>query len=213
MLPRLMSVFLASVLCVFSSASRAADLVLADGGKSDYQIVLADNASPSTRHGAEELQSFLRQITGATLPIVSDRKPTGPHEIILGDNAHLRQLGVAVDFKSLGLEGYVIQTVGEHLVIAGGQVRGNLYGVYGFLEDHLGCRWFTPNVSRIPKICAVGRPPDQRAADTGAGIPRAVRVRLLRPRLVRAEPHEHELRQTGREARRQDEVFDARTHV
>jgi hypothetical protein len=152
MVARVMSVFVVSVLCMFSSASWAADFVLANGGKSDYQIVVAESASPSTRHGAEELQAFLAQITGAKLPIISDQKPMGPHEIILGDNAHLRGLGVAVDFKSLGLEGYVIQTVGERLVIAGGQVRGNLYGVYGFLEDHLGCRWFTPTVSRIPKI-------------------------------------------------------------
>jgi hypothetical protein len=44
-----------------------------------------------------------------------------------------------------------MRTVGNHLVIAGGPVRGVLYGVYGLLEDHLGCRWFTPDCSRIPK--------------------------------------------------------------
>ena len=36
-------------------------------------------------------------------------------------------------------------------LIAGGSLRGNLYGVYGLLEDHLGCRWFAPGASRIPK--------------------------------------------------------------
>ena len=45
----------------------------------------------------------------------------------------------------------MLRTTGERLVIAGGALRGNLYGVYGFLEDHLGCRWFAPGVSRIPK--------------------------------------------------------------
>lgn len=155
---RATSVFVLSAMCLLSSVSRAADLVLAEGGKSDYRIVLADKASPSTKHAAEELQAFLAQMTGAKLPIVSDQQPLAAHEIILGDNAHLRQIGVKVDFKSLGLEGYVIQTVGDRLVIAGGQLRGNLYGVYGLLEDHLGCRWFTPTVSRIPKLArlAVG---------------------------------------------------------
>jgi len=151
MLPRAMSLVVATVCCLLACRSLAAGLVLADGGKSDFQIVLADNASPSTRHGAEELQTFLGQMTGAKLPIVSDQKPMGPHEIILGDNAHLRELGVHVDFKSLGSEGYLIRTVGGHLAIAGGQLRGNMYGVYGLLEDHLGCRWFAPGVSRIPK--------------------------------------------------------------
>ena len=95
---------------------------------------------------------FLAQITGTKLPIVSDQQPQASKEIILGDNAHLKTLHSPIDFAALGPEGYVIRTVGDNLVIAGGQLRGNMYGVYGFLEDHLGCRWFTPDVSRIPKM-------------------------------------------------------------
>lgn len=129
----------------------AEELVLAEQGQSAYRIVVADDASPSTRHGAEELQKFLEEMTGAKLAIVSDREPLAACEIILGDNSHRRQLGVAIDFKALGNEGYAIRTVGKRLVIAGGALRGNLYGVYGLLEDHLGCRWFAPGVSRIPK--------------------------------------------------------------
>jgi hypothetical protein len=142
---------LALVVYTLAGAAPAAEVILADAGKSDYRIVLADDASPSTRHGAEELQMFLAQMTGARLPIVSDKAPMTSHEIILGDNAHLKALDLKIDFKLLGSEGYVIRTVGERLAIAGGQLRGNMYGVYGFLDDHLGCRWFAPGVSRIPK--------------------------------------------------------------
>ncbi len=144
-------VVVASCVFVSASASWAGELVLIENGKSAYQIVLADNTSLSTRHGAEELQMFLEQIGGVKLPIVSDQRPQSPKEIILGDNAHLRNLGVTIDFPALGKEGYVIRSVGESLVIAGGQLRGNMYGVYGFLDDHLGCRWFAPGVIRIPK--------------------------------------------------------------
>jgi hypothetical protein len=151
MLRRAVFVLVLATSCFACHRSSAAEIVLADAGKSDYQIVLADDASPSTRHGAEELQTFLAQMTGAKLPIVSDKTAMAPHEIILGDNAHLKSLDLKIDFKSLGSEGYVIRTVGERLVIAGGALRGNMYGVYGLLEDHLGCRWFTPDVSRIPK--------------------------------------------------------------
>lgn len=139
-------------ICSASIADVAtAEIVLAENGKSAYRIVVADEALPSTRHGAEELQAFLQQITGAKLPIVSDRQPATPREIILGNNARLTKLDVEIDFTALGSEGYVIRTVGDHLVIAGGELRGNMYGVYGLLEDHLGCRWFTPQVSRIPR--------------------------------------------------------------
>jgi hypothetical protein len=145
------ALFLVALVWEAASVTSAGEIVLADGGRSEFQIVVADDASPSTRHGAEELQTFLEQISGARLAIVSDTTAIGPHEIILGNNIHLRTLGVTIDLRSLGPEGYVIRTAGDHLVIAGGALRGNMYGVYGFLEDHLGCRWFAPGISRIPK--------------------------------------------------------------
>lgn len=126
-------------------------LTLARGGASEYVIVIAREASAPTRFAAEELQRFLGEITGAAFPVRADTEPMGSHEILVGDSAHLRQLGVTIDFPALGREGYVLRTVGKHFVIAGGAPRGTLYGVYGLLEDHLGCRWFTPAVSRIPK--------------------------------------------------------------
>ena len=138
--------------CTASSPAKAADLVLTDGGKTDYHIVIAADASPSTQYAAKELQSFLKQISDAVLPIVTDREAAGGHEIVLGDSSRLKALGTPVDLPKLGNEGYVIRTVGPHLVIAGGALRGNLYGVYGLLDDHLGCRWFAPDVSRIPRI-------------------------------------------------------------
>jgi hypothetical protein len=139
------------VLGVFAVPVSAEKLILADGGKTAFRIVVSDSASPSTKHAAEELQRFLRQISGAELPIVSDSTPMGGHEIILGRNAHLRQLGVQIDFDKLGPEGYVLRVSRGHLIIAGGSLRGNLYGVYGLLDEHFGCRWFTTEVSRIPK--------------------------------------------------------------
>lgn len=126
-------------------------LEIARNGRSRYRIVVADDASPSTMHGAIELQMFLYKMTGAEVPIVSDHLPVGKREIILGNNAHLEQIGVNIDFEKLGDEGYVLKTVGRHLVIAGGELRGTMYGVYGLLEDHFGCRWFTPDVSSIPR--------------------------------------------------------------
>ena len=66
--------------CVLSISSlwsvvQAADLVLADAGKSDFRIVIAADAGPSTQYAAKELQSFLKQISAAELPIVTDRDP------------------------------------------------------------------------------------------------------------------------------------------
>ncbi|MBN2580379.1 MAG: DUF4838 domain-containing protein [Pirellulales bacterium] len=144
---------------VCTPAAGAEKLLLAENGRTEYRIVVPENASPSIRYAAEELQTFLSQMTGAKLPIVSDREPPVEQEILLGDNAHSRQAGLSSDFSSLGAEGYHLKTAGPRLAIAGSPQRGVLYGVYGLLEDHLGCRWFTPDVSRIPKCSRLEIPP------------------------------------------------------
>ena len=130
-------------------AAALTPLTLVHDGRSKYSIVLAPDASPSEQRGAEELQQFIQQISGARLPITTDPAGAGDHAILVGKSPALDSLQLGIDFEALGPEGYVLRTVGEHLVIAGGRQRGAMYGVYGFLEK-LGCRWFTPTVSRIP---------------------------------------------------------------
>ncbi len=132
-------------------AAQAQGLVLAQKGESPFVIVRSVNASPTEIHAAGELQAFLEQISGARLPIVTDDEPVGPHEVMLGDTTHQKPAGIAVNYEKLGDEGFNIRTTGDHLSIAGGRLRGTMYGVYTLLEDYLGCRWFSSKVSRIPK--------------------------------------------------------------
>jgi hypothetical protein len=138
-----------------SSPSRPQDapggVALVENGKSDYVIVTAANASPSEKHAAAELQRFIREISGAELPIVTDAGNLQEHEIILGQNAHLKPAGVEIDFTKLGNEGFTIRTSDERLIIAGSALRGTIYGVYTFLENYLNCRWFSSRLSRIPE--------------------------------------------------------------
>src|SRR6185436_14622538 len=61
-----------------------------------------------------------------------------------------RTLASGIDVSKLGEDGFVLRTVGEGLWIAGATGRATLYGVYAFLEDYLGCRWYSSKVSRIP---------------------------------------------------------------
>ena len=142
---------LACCLVVFAAAPASA-LVLATQGKTNVVIVTPRAPSPSVARAARELQTFLSQMTGAKFACVTEATPAARQEIVLGAPGRLQELGIAVDLDKLGPEGYVLRTAGGHLVIVGSQVRGVMYGVYGLLQDHLGCRWFTPTVSRIPKL-------------------------------------------------------------
>ncbi len=66
------------VLCLtLPLAAAPAKLVLADGGKSTYSICISRDASPSERRGAEELQRFLEDLSGAKLPVVSGPRMNG----------------------------------------------------------------------------------------------------------------------------------------
>jgi len=134
-----------------ASIQQPKTLTLATDGQSEYRVVVAADAAPSVRHAAAELQTYLNRMTGANLPIVTDDEAPTEHEIIVGRNRRLDPIAPAIHFDALGDEGYVIRTVGPTLVIAGSDKRGTLYGVYGLLEDHFGCRWFAPGVESIPK--------------------------------------------------------------
>ncbi|GMU92163.1 MAG: hypothetical protein AMXMBFR4_12210 [Candidatus Hydrogenedentota bacterium] len=129
--------------------------IVAKAGQAACRIVVGENAPAATQYAAEELRRFLGQITGAEFEVVTDAAPIRKGEIILGENRHFeaatRGRGGRIDTKSFGSDGYLIRVAGDHLIIVGDEPRGTLYGVYGLLEDHLGCRWFTPAVSRIPK--------------------------------------------------------------
>jgi len=122
---------------------------LASGGASAFQILVAPDALPAVAYAAQELQQWLEKMTGVALPIVHEGNPAEKPMIVVGRHPN----APVIDKKERGAEDYLIKTEGPSLYIDGGSPRGVLYGVYGLLDDHLGCRWFTPEVTHIP-----GRP-------------------------------------------------------
>src|SRR5438552_12780600 len=95
------------MLALSISAAPREELKLINHGKSRWQIIIASNSIPSERYAAEELQHYLEKMTGAKLPIRTDASRVKAHEILLGENAHLRKLGVQTDFDKLGAEGFI----------------------------------------------------------------------------------------------------------
>ena len=85
------------VIVLFSINSALAKNRLFSGGKSNYSIVVCDNASKSELTAAHELQDYLKQISGAELPIKhsAELSKKEPH-IFIGYNANYgKKLGVA----------------------------------------------------------------------------------------------------------------------
>ena len=139
----------------FGSSGLSAAPVIADGGMSEYRIYLAPDALPAQELAAEELAEYIEKISGAKLPVVNEYVDGGRH-IVVGHSDIAERLGVSRE--NLKNEGFAIKTAGHDLVIAGDDSPGNpfdmhwrrtprcgtLFGVYTFLSDHLGVRWFSP---------------------------------------------------------------------
>jgi len=124
-------------------------VTIAEDGVNKAVIVVAADAGEPEQHAAVELASFLQQITGAKFEIVPP-PAVGKLRLLVGPKA--AKLAVP-EFSTdgLGADGIVIRTVGNDVILAGGYPRGTLYAVYTFLEDYVGCRWWSSKVSSIPK--------------------------------------------------------------
>lgn len=124
-------------------------MALVENGVSDYVIVLPESASASQVTAANELQHYINEISGCTLPIIRDSADGVDTEICLGQTN--RDVDSVIDYASLGDEGFELKVVDQRLFIAGSDVRGTLYGVYSFLEEYLGCRWFAAELTVVPE--------------------------------------------------------------
>lgn len=123
--------------------TNAMALTLATNGKSDYVIVVARGAVAPEQTAAQELQSHLKQVTGADLPIAQEGTgPAGDKRIIVGQSEAFAKAFPQVDLKPLKHDGIILRTAGNTLYLLGGRPRGTLYAVYTFLEDTVGVRWW-----------------------------------------------------------------------
>lgn len=118
-------------------------------GKSKYVIVLCQNPSQSEQTSAHELQDYLKQIGGVTIPVIEyDQLRDGQKHIFVGFNEKYAA-SCGVERPQEKDESYAYRTIGDNIWIYGGSERGTMYGVYSFLENELGVRWYTKDYTRI----------------------------------------------------------------
>ena len=118
----------------------AGDFVLSRRGDTPLAnaITLPERPTESQRFAAEELEKYVRQITGAGLSTKIVIEQPGP---------------------DLGEEGFRLYVAGDVLHIVGGR-RGALYGVYELLERYGGCGWYAWNCEVVPKAESFAVPRD-----------------------------------------------------
>lgn len=132
-------------LLIFTTSVKGADVPLVASGESRATLQLGSGASEQEQFAATEIQHFIKQFTGATLDILTNReRTTTPAVIVLGtpeSNPTIAGLQANANLtlaETLGDEGYRLKTIefGTEIlfVITAHTPRGVLYGAYSFIE-------------------------------------------------------------------------------
>jgi len=157
----LLTILILVLLSAYSNAG--AKITLATKGQTSYVIAIANDASATEKTAANELASYLRQITGVYFAVVSPGQAQYKPTIAVGPGASkIIMPSVKLDSKEMGDDGIIICTDGNNLILTGAinSRRGTIYAVYEFLEREIGVRWwtstegFTPSKStlQIPEL-------------------------------------------------------------
>ena len=146
----ILMVFLLTVLTFTPvHAKTQSKIILAESGSTQYKIVISANAAEVEKNAAQELSDYLKKISSAKFSIITDEAEPSEKEIVVGITNRDGEINInRAEFEQDGVR---ILTVGNKLFLTGGKERGALYAVYTFLEDYLGCRWFTEELTVVPE--------------------------------------------------------------
>ncbi|MFO7975119.1 MAG: DUF4838 domain-containing protein [Candidatus Hydrogenedentota bacterium] len=137
-------------LVMFLAAQVAGEAVLSQEGATDWAIVVAEDAIAPEQTAARELQEHLEAVTGASFAI-QNSVGEGEKAIVVGPSAEFVDTFPEIDLNALGHDGIVMKSGQGRIYLAGGRPRGTLYAVYTFLEDVVGCRWWSATERYVPK--------------------------------------------------------------
>src|SRR5439155_13204512 len=113
----------------------AATVTLVEDGKAKCAIVLPIQPTPQEQKAAQDMQRWVREMSGSTLPIAPDAPPP---RIVISTRS---------DFPA---EQYQIATEGSNLLLTGGPGRGVINAAYALLEEDMGCRFYSNDSVRLP---------------------------------------------------------------
>lgn len=127
------------------------EMFIVKNGESDFVIATEENPDDCIVTASEELQTYIEKVSGARLNIVSENEITSEDKAILLGNTEIGKSIKEIDTSAIKEDGFRFFADGTHLLIAGEDSRGTLYGVYTFLEDYMGIRWYTPKLEKVPE--------------------------------------------------------------
>ncbi|MDX5585980.1 MAG: DUF4838 domain-containing protein [Aureibaculum sp.] len=139
------SLFVVTLL-IIASCNKNKSLQIVSNSVSNYEIVYVGNITESQHKSIELLKTYIDKISGADIAIVDENSQNiDKKKIFIGkittDSLHKHELSINVE--------------GQNLIISGGSDDAIQHAVLVFLEDFLGCKWYTPTVEEIPSNTSI----------------------------------------------------------
>ncbi|MHB1459241.1 MAG: alpha-N-acetylglucosaminidase TIM-barrel domain-containing protein [Armatimonadota bacterium] len=155
-------VLLCIAIILVAGACHADKVELVVGGDALAAIVVGHDASAVESHAANELQKYIKQMTGAELPIISELDQGTDYHLKTDKYANIVLVGkpssintierlnqkglIKATRPDLGSEGFIIKTAADqgknYLVLSGCEDAAVTYGVYSYLEKVRHCGFF-----------------------------------------------------------------------
>ena len=149
---------------LIAAESGVASVTLVENGKVKCVIVASEGLSISEKNAIVELQKYIQEMSGAgNIEVKTPGNPGSDPErarIVVG-NQTVRKLYPDEKLDDLGTDGFILKTIGNSVLVAGGEKRGTLYAAFALLET-FGCRWWATDATHIPKLDTLTVPPVNR---------------------------------------------------
>jgi len=117
------------------------NITIVKNNQTSYEIVVPENADTTVVKAALEFQSTIEKISGVKIQITNE------------NSADAKKKNVFIGGKNADApspHSVMIKNEGENIIITGGNSQSVLYAVYEFLERYAGCKWYSPEVEKIP---------------------------------------------------------------
>lgn len=141
----LIAVITLSVFPIATFAIESEKTVIVSRDK-ETKIIIPRESSDVQNFAANTLQRYIEEITAIHVNISNSEENFSGTRIYIGEREDF-----GVTSHDLDNGGYVLKEKDGNLYIAGSGCRGNIYGVYGFLEKYCFCHWYTKDLKVIPK--------------------------------------------------------------
>ncbi len=126
-------------------------VTIAAGGQPQAQIVIPAEPEGLEQFAATELQRYLKQMSGAELPIVADGQDLAhPFSFYIGETEKNLSRAIDISEETMGRDGFALHSVPDGICIFGPDKLSPVFGVYEILERWFDVRWFMPISDDVP---------------------------------------------------------------